>query len=354
MNFATAGSPRFNEWMAVRLQAIASDVKTLLGANLEALILGGGYGRGEGGVVTINGVERPYNDLDLFLIVHDKKLVDREGLRRISEQNVSALGVDVDFSRPLTPRDIMRWGRELRWYDLVRGHKVLKGPKNILQDLAPDSLDSQPAPIEATRLLLNRGAGLVWALRVAKGLELAPDDDFVRRNYYKCVLALGDALLLSCGYYVSGYTGKEKLLAHLGSCSSWVRALELDQLFADAVRFKFTPDAAAPGQPRVEGLEAVAELWGRVLLLVESKRTGNSWSSISQYTRWNGVRERQKNIFIERPKNFVRNALLGVWSTRYPRERLYRSLPMLLCDGGTEEAWRERSADVLSLWDKFN
>lgn len=354
MKFAQGGSARFNEWVGIRLQAIASDVKTLMGDNLEALILGGGYGRGEGGVVTIRGVERPYNDLDLFLLVRDKNLVDRDGLRRISQEHFSELGVDVDFSRPLTSRDVTRWGRELRWYDLVHGHMVLEGRKNILKDLAPVLLYSPPAPIEAARLLLNRGAGLVWALRVARGLETAPDHDFVRRNYNKCNLALGDALLLACGSYVPGYLVKEKLLARLGACSPLVNSLELEQLFSDAVKFKFAPDAAPTGQPDVDVLNTAAELWGRVLLLVESKRTGKVWSSIDEYTRWNGVRERQQNTLFDRPKNFVRNARLGVWSTRYPRERLYRSLPALLCGGVPEEAWEERSAEVLSLWDKFN
>ena len=37
---------------------------------IDCLALGGGYGRGEGGVRQINGEQRPYNDYDLVLIHH--------------------------------------------------------------------------------------------------------------------------------------------------------------------------------------------------------------------------------------------------------------------------------------------
>lgn len=36
---------------------------------LEGLALGGGYGRGEGGVLTTTAGDRPYNDLEFYVLV---------------------------------------------------------------------------------------------------------------------------------------------------------------------------------------------------------------------------------------------------------------------------------------------
>ena len=55
------------------------------------------------------------------------------------------------------------------WYDLLNGHIVIKGPSDILSAHAPAALKKTLPVIEATRLVLNRGAGLLWALRVVRG-----------------------------------------------------------------------------------------------------------------------------------------------------------------------------------------
>lgn len=71
--YADHGSEAFNARMHDVCLRIGEDVEKALGSNFTALILGGGYGRGEGGVVRVDGVEKPYNDLDFTLIVRRKK-----------------------------------------------------------------------------------------------------------------------------------------------------------------------------------------------------------------------------------------------------------------------------------------
>ena len=67
-------------------------------AKVEAVVLGGGYGRGEGGVlVNADGSEELFNDLDYFLFATDPDdaalLAVVHGIER---DGTEELGIDVD------------------------------------------------------------------------------------------------------------------------------------------------------------------------------------------------------------------------------------------------------------------
>lgn len=357
MNAVYAGhaSAAFNARLHLALQRLAAEVRQALRDNLVALVLGGGYGRGEGGVVHVAGVERPYNDLDLILVVKRKTAVPEPALSAIGQNCGAAMGVHIDFSRPLTLGDIRRWPPWLRWVDLLNGHIVLMGPPQVLRASAPAALHRPLPLLEATRLLLNRGAGLLWALRVARGAEPAPDRDFVRRNYYKCALALGDGLLIAHRLFATPYQGRDRRLAQLAAISAPVAALRLEPLYHTALRFKFTPDEVPDQGLDEQSLQALAERWGAVFLHVERRRTGGAWPSLAAYAQWRGLREPEQNHPLKWPRNIAQNRRLGRWSWRYPREELYWQLPVLLGLAGRQRAnWREESADFLDRWKGFN
>src|SRR5438132_1452260 len=68
--FTTDGSAaleqRLGEWCA----GFAGDVQKIIPASiLGAVVLGGGYGRGEGGVLRTEQGDFPYNDLEFYIFV---------------------------------------------------------------------------------------------------------------------------------------------------------------------------------------------------------------------------------------------------------------------------------------------
>jgi hypothetical protein len=353
--YAHHGSDAFNARMDDVSHRIGADVEQALADNFVALVLGGGYGRGEGSVIRVEAEEQPYNDLDFTLVVRRKGGVPWDKLHAISERYEKEIHIDVDFSRPLTVRNIENWPRWLMWYDLLNGHMVIEGPPDILTAHAPSYL-KQPLPaIEATRLALNRGAGLLWALRVTRGLDKGPDPDFIRRNYYKCILAMGDALLIAHQRFATPYRGRDSCLARLERDSPEVAVLRLGGIYREALRFKFQPDALPDNRIDEEQLKALARQWGVVFLHVERSRNRRKWASLSEYCRWRGLREVEQHS----PKNLLRNLIqnreLGIYSWKYPREGLYRQLPVLL--GLTDQTvsdWPAESARFLSIWDRFN
>lgn len=355
LKYCRLASADFNSRMDDALHRISEETHQAMDNNLVALILGGGYGRGEGGVICVEGYEQPYDDLDLVLVVQDKSAVQQDQLAAISKKYESELKIHVDFSRALTIEDIRNWPRWLIWQDLLNGHITLYGQEDVLIANAPVYLRDPLPPIEATRLLLNRGAGLLWAMRIARGVESAPDADFVRRNYFKCGLALGDAALIAHRRFATPYRGRDERLAALVSESEELAALNIQLLYEISLLFKFTPDQSPDVPLTQQSLQILARLWGATFLHVESKRTGRGFRSLEEYSRWLGLREPEQHTVDALARNVIRNIQLGTLSWLYPREWLYRRLPVLL--GLTHEDvgdWAVESERFLIVWKRFN
>lgn len=350
-DFARQASPAFNDRLRGELAAITRDVSAVVGRALEALVLGGGYGRGEGGVVRVDGVEQPYNDLDLFLFVRPWARVDGQRLARVLAPHANRLGIHVDVSRPVRLDEVPRWPPALMWLDLLEGHAVLSGPRDVLTSRAP-AWTGRPLPaVEATRLMLNRGAGLLWAMRVQRGIEPPPDPEFVRRNAYKAALALGDALLILHGRYRSRCEGRDALLVALAAERAEVRELDVAAWHREALAFKFRPDQAPRQAWTVTDLEAVCRAFVRVFLAVEAARHGRTFADAKAYGAWDGDREAGEAGVPGCLGNLLRNLRRGHPSLRSPRDRLYRALPGLVDPVSFDAAdWPATSGRWLEDW----
>ncbi len=204
----------------------------VLGAGLRGfagLVLGGGYGRGEGGVAEGGGL---YNDLDFFVLL-DAPEPEHPALARrlapVAAEFGARLGVDVDFTLRTAAR-LRLDGRRLMVQELLRGHVPL----------APDGFDLAAwcgAPLrgadevpagEAARLLMNRGMGLELARRRMAELG-GRADGFVLRNLNKAALGAGDARLVAEGRYAWRLDEREAALG--------------DAAYSRACAFKRRPSA---------------------------------------------------------------------------------------------------------------
>lgn len=351
--YAAHGSDAFNQWMEERTRAVVADVRAALGDNLVALAIGGGYARGEGGVVLVDGEERPYNDLDFTIVVRTKDASVAPALEEVSRKHHPIFGIDVDFSRPLTIADIRGWPHWLMWTDLLAGHRIVAGDENALLANAPPHLRDSPPLVEATRLLLNRGAGLLWSRRILAGCEDAPDADFLRRNVHKAEIAINDTVMMALAKHRTMYAGRAELLESLLDEAPDARAFADPALYREALAFRLEPDRAATDQPDDAAVRSRAVRWGEALLFVERRRLDHPFPTVEEYASWPGVREPSLHTPAERLKNIVRNRRLGRSGMRHPREGLYRALPGLL-RGGTDAAWQQESAEFLRIWKAAN
>jgi hypothetical protein len=297
---------------------------------VRALVLGGGYGRGEGGVFEGGGGQGLYNDLDYFLFTDDPDVgVLRKWVHEVEVEFSASLGVDVEIKcLPLSEVEADP-SASMMFYDLVAGHHVVWGDRDRLAALKPRLDSSRVGCGEAARLLWNRGSGLYFALcRINERI----DTEFVQRNHQKCALALCDALLCARGRYDSSVVER---LRRVRAGEAGDIGDELLEIYNSAVEFKLSPKLKdlSWAQLRVENAELCGR-WEKVFLQIESERMGRPFESLKAYATgrkrlfrgevplWKGP------LFAARDALRYRACLKPVWD--YPRAALMRALCCLL------------------------
>jgi hypothetical protein len=86
------------------------------------------------------------------------------------------------------------------------GHHVVMGPPDVFSAL-PDYDAEHPPLEECARLFMNRGIGLLLARMTLgqRGTLNTEDHEFVVRNIYKAMMAMGDSVLFLAGDYSPSY-----------------------------------------------------------------------------------------------------------------------------------------------------
>jgi len=181
--------------------------RIVLASKLEGLVLGGGYGRGEGGVLKTDSSEEAYNDLEFYVFLRGNRLLNkrryRPDLNNLAESMSANSGIHIEFKCDSIQR-FRHSPVSMFTYDLVAGHHLICGEPNIFRD-CQHHLDASAIPLsEATRLFFNRCSGLLLvreklsrtATRPGSQRQLSGEDaDFIGRNLAKAQLALRDAVL---------------------------------------------------------------------------------------------------------------------------------------------------------------
>jgi len=109
--YTVYGSEKIDRKIDKDLKTISSAVQSEFdNSEITALILGGGYGRGEGGVFLEKGQEQLFNDYDLFVIISNCSRKKRnkifQRLQKVSHELEQVISIEVDFSVPLRENEI--------------------------------------------------------------------------------------------------------------------------------------------------------------------------------------------------------------------------------------------------------
>jgi hypothetical protein len=212
--------------------------------DLIALVLGGGYGKGEGGVYLENGKETLFNDLDFFIIIDDIPQPFRDyyenTLKKLHKELSKEIGIDVDFGPLKTLKQIEKMPFNLMWGELKQSHQVIIGNKDILQWYPHKDLQALPHK-EALNLLLNRGVGLLLAKDQLENPSKIIDKDFILRNIYKARIAIGDALLILNNLFHHSYLKRADLFEKLQTIPNNHNS-NLQAIYRDAIDYKLKPN----------------------------------------------------------------------------------------------------------------
>ncbi|MGH7995814.1 MAG: hypothetical protein ACREFX_05615 [Opitutaceae bacterium] len=207
--FTLDGDRALEDGLELACARALSGVRGLISANrLEAVLLAGGYGRGEGGVRNTSAGDRPYNDLEFYVVLRGPRLLNearyRPALEALGHILGHQTGVEIEF-KVASAAGLAGSGPNMFLHDLLAGHRLLWGSEAALARCLPHAPAERIPISEAVRLLMNRGTGLLLARArlEAPGADGWSDDDadFVRRNLAKAQLACGDAVLTVCRLY---------------------------------------------------------------------------------------------------------------------------------------------------------
>ncbi len=261
------GEPDAESVVAGHLSDIAGAVTRQLGAALEALLLVGGYARGEGSMIRRGGRWAPYNDYDLVAVVRDRATLHRvrRPLSALAHRLTEDVGVEVDLW-PTTRRAVQSAPRTLFWLDASRSARVVAGDASLKDEIPQRRVRDVPLA-EAGRLLANRAVGLALS-----NLE-ATDRDLRRlRHAHKAVLACGDVLLLAADRYPGSVAERATTLRELEGAPQI--STELVEWYEEAVAFRRRPDLFQTSGASDRWYAERRQRVGRWHLTFEQKRIG--------------------------------------------------------------------------------
>src|SRR5438094_616767 len=95
--FTIDGSDELEQHLARACEQVRTEVLALVSTQrLEAILLGGGYGRGEGGVLKTETGDRPYNDLEFYVCLRGSQLLNERrysgALHTLAQKLSTAVG----------------------------------------------------------------------------------------------------------------------------------------------------------------------------------------------------------------------------------------------------------------------
>lgn len=337
--YTLTGSTEFDSLIDKQLELITEEILNLIPQqDIAAILLGGGYGRGEGGVLIEDDKEYLYNDYDLFVILKNisyfKKREYQNKIQLIHQKFTPLFKIDVDVGPLQTVNAISKAPHWMMWYELKNGHKVLWGNKSIERYFPDYSHEDMPI-MEAYRLLLNRGVGLILCKQHFETYDEIESQEFILRNIRKAQLAMGDAFLIKKRKFHFSYKKRSEIFVELEKDEDLTR-LGIFDYYKTAYEFKERPHKAFLSKEEY---------------LIEYQQTLNIYESLynwifsSTFAEELDVNEYQNNVkmifskelnFTEKIKNVCKNLRtnynkIGDSSIMiHPRYKLFLTLPYFL------------------------
>lgn len=339
--FTLNGSDSLESHLAEICRQVREGIEGIIPpAKLEGIALGGGYGRGEGGLLRTESGDAPYNDVEFYVFVRGNSWANARrfggALHRLAEELTAWARVEVEM-KIISLAKLRRSPPSLFYHDLIMGHRWVLGEENGFKGCERHREAALVPPAEATRLLMNRCAGLLFA-REKLGRESfsTEDADFVFRNLAKVQLALGDAVLMVAGQYHWTCLERNRRLRQLAlETGGWLEKIRVHH--DEGVQFKLEPHRSTLSrqmlQMRFDGINSAAlETW----LRVEERRLGCEFKSVTDYAP-----SRIEKFPGGNPaRNWLANVRVFGWkaafdsrSLRHPRERIVNALVLMLWAG---------------------
>ncbi len=238
--FTVRGTEEVEKLITSMVSEIAEEFeRNLKDVNYEALAMMGGYGRGEGGVVISDGVEKPHNNFDFVLLTNNMNDEENTALKKKIMGNlepiINKIKIGIDLSVTSASK-LKHASCRIIWYDMRFGHKTILGNKDFVPSLTHFTIPKIP-DWDARNLLVNRGTLMIINDLLLEKQEL--DENFKKlivKHIVKAIIGYGDTLLYFLDDYDWSYVEKQKRMRNRNDVD-----VEFKEIYDEAMNFRFQP-----------------------------------------------------------------------------------------------------------------
>lgn len=196
--------------------------------DVVAIVLLGGFARGEGTIVRVDDRVVAYNDYDL-LVVRSKAAGRRVAsvLRALGERLAAELGIRFVELLPRASSDLVDPDPTQFNYDLQQAHRVVWGDADVItraRPIAPEQIDHEEARVS----LFNRMVCMLEAIEMSRDGCVVGNRDpfFALYQTAKAVFTLADARLIVSGAYDSDTDTKRERLSRIDAAQPTLELFE--------------------------------------------------------------------------------------------------------------------------------
>lgn len=209
-NYTVYHDEKINKHIRRDLEVIEKEILKEIDG-VKGILLGGGFGREEGSVVTVGSKIQPINDYDIYVISENNPNYDKVQLVR------SRLGflvkirqIDIDVK---TKRDLQKSKKSVANYDLKYASKLVYGKPDV-RGYIPDF---EPNEIDLAESLTPLNLYLISIIQ-SFPFEFSEENKFWgKQQISKSILGWSMALIVSEGAYHESYLERQKIFKELTS-----------------------------------------------------------------------------------------------------------------------------------------
>lgn len=226
--YSIVSDPRINQYIDSDLEIIKNETIRLID-NVESIILGGGFGRGEGSIIVSETKIQPINDYDIYVVTKNKiPLSTRITLREKLASRIKIRQIDVEFK---TLNQLRYAKNTVANYDLKYASKIIYGSLNILK-IIPEIKSSQILLKESLIPLQLYGISIIQSYPINQNVE---NEFWGKQQISKSILGWSMALLVCKGKYHYSYKERQHLFKDITLNQEMINLVDF------ATNFKLRP-----------------------------------------------------------------------------------------------------------------
>lgn len=280
--------PEVDKQIESILKYITGRIKSLIGEeNIQAVILTGGFGRGEGGIIiNDNSTLHLVNDFDINIVAkptkyRNIKLKYNSRLEQLAQELAAKVGIkqiDLGISHParfyFMPYNVGS-------YEYQNGCKLIYGYAKIKKHIKANKL-----PVtDGTQYFLNRGSGML--IPTLYFLNKKAINEKNRENFLieinKFILAMGDSYLLLKKEYHYSYT-QRVVIAEKLNFDEMPGGILIKEKYIDALNWKVRPEIHWLGYSKmVKHWFEIRKIANKYFLWFENTRLKTDYKNWEEY-----------------------------------------------------------------------